>query len=107
MSKKSPRFLRLDPAPEPREPRLIEAILLLLLLLFERLWLFRLLEWTSSLTGLLEVEEFGESVAGLLEASMSTSRSWCGGGYDIEERKVKVSACGTVGSVQVACGCCC
>ena len=104
MSKKSPRFLRLEPAPEPKEPRLMDAILLLLLLLVERL--FRRLEWTSSLRGLAAVEELGESLGGLLEVSMSTSRSWFGGGYASEERKVKVSAWGTEVSVRVTCGCC-
>ena len=67
-------------------------LLLLLLLLFDRLWLFRRLECTSSLTGFADVEELGESIGGLLEASISTSRSWFGGGYASDERNVKVSA---------------
>ncbi|KAH0373734.1 hypothetical protein KCU65_g423, partial [Aureobasidium melanogenum] len=86
MSKKSPRFLRLEPAPEPRDPRFIDVILLVLLVLFERVWLFRRLGCTSSLSGLFEVEELGESMGPLMDASMSTSRSWCGGGYANDER---------------------
>ena len=92
MSKKSPRFLRFEPAPEPRDPRFIDVILLVLLLLFERVWLFRRLGWTSSLRGLLDVDELGESTGPLLDPSMSTSRSWCDGGYANDERNVKASA---------------